>query len=105
MLFTTFVVITALCLLIPFTRMYGVIGALVTAYFYPAQTLTLLGAIVLGGVVFIYYKRRNHMHDYILDALEMVFAWNLPDDELADAVNAQARLMAGIHRMNSGRTP
>ena len=54
MLFTTFVVITALCLLIPFTRMYGVIGALVTAYFYPAHTLTLLGAIVLGGVVFIY---------------------------------------------------
>ena len=59
MLFTTFVVITALCLLIPFTRMYGVIGALVTAYFYPAQTLTLLGAIALGGVVFIYYKRRK----------------------------------------------
>ena len=35
--------------------------------------------------------------NYILDALEMVCAWNLPDDELADAVNAQARLMAGIH--------
>ena len=33
MLFTTFVVITALCLLIPFTRMYGVIGALVTLIF------------------------------------------------------------------------
>ena len=37
------------------------------------------------------------MHDYILDALEMVSAWNLPDDELADAVNAQARLMAGLN--------
>ena len=24
-------------------------------------------------------------------------AWNLPDEDLADAVNAQARLMAGIH--------
>ena len=36
------------------------------------------------------------MHDYILDALEMVSAWDLPDDELADAVNDQARLMAGI---------
>ena len=34
--------------------------------------------------------------DYILDALELVSAWNLPDDELADAVNAQARLMAGV---------
>ena len=54
MLFTTFVVITALCLLIPFTRMYGVIGALITAYFYPAQTLTLLGVIALGGVAYFY---------------------------------------------------
>ena len=35
--------------------------------------------------------------DYILDALELVSAWNLPDDELTDAVNDQARLMAGIH--------
>ena len=35
--------------------------------------------------------------DYILDALELVSAWNLPDDELADAVNDQARLMAGVH--------
>ena len=38
-----------------------------------------------------------HTDDYILDALEMVSAWDLPDEELADAVNAQARLMAGIH--------
>ena len=37
------------------------------------------------------------MHDYILDALEMVSAWNIPDGELADAVIAQARLMAGVH--------
>jgi len=37
------------------------------------------------------------MHDYILDALEMVSAWDLPDEDLADAVNAQARLMAGVH--------
>ena len=35
--------------------------------------------------------------DYILDALDLVSAWNLPDDELADAVNDQARLMAGVH--------
>jgi len=34
--------------------------------------------------------------DYILDALDMVSAWNLPDEDLADAVYAQARLMAGI---------
>jgi hypothetical protein len=47
MLFTTLVVITALCLMIPFTRMYGVIGAVITLYFYPAYTLSLLGAIAL----------------------------------------------------------
>ena len=35
--------------------------------------------------------------DYSLDALVLVSAWNLPDDELADAVNDQARLMAGVH--------
>ena len=35
--------------------------------------------------------------DYIVDALEIVSAWDLPDEDLADAVNAQARLMAGIH--------
>ena len=61
MLFTTFVVITALCLLIPFTRMYGVIGALTTAYFYPAQTLILLGVLALGWAVFIYW-RKSHAH-------------------------------------------
>ena len=59
MLFTTFIVITALCLLIPFTRMYGVLGALTTAYFYPAQTLILLGVLALGGVVFIYWRKSH----------------------------------------------
>jgi len=33
----------------------------------------------------------------ILDALMIVSAWDLPDEELADAVNDQARLMAGIN--------
>ena len=32
----------------------------------------------------------------ILDALEIVTAWDLPDEDLADAVNSQARLMAGV---------
>jgi len=59
MLFTTFVVITALCLLIPITRMYGVIGALITAYFYPAQTLSLLGVIALGWVAYIYWRKTH----------------------------------------------
>ena len=35
--------------------------------------------------------------DYVVEALELVSAWDIPDVDLADAVNAQARLMAGIH--------
>jgi hypothetical protein len=38
-----------------------------------------------------------HPEDYIVEALDTVSAWDLPDEDLADAVNAQARLMAGIH--------
>ncbi len=37
-----------------------------------------------------------HTEDHIPDALEMVCAWDIPDEDFADAVNAQARLMAGI---------
>ena len=35
--------------------------------------------------------------DYIVEALELVSAWDIPEEDLADAVNAQARLMAGVH--------
>ena len=38
-----------------------------------------------------------HTEDHILDALDMVSARDIPDENLADAVNAQARLMAGVH--------
>ena len=34
--------------------------------------------------------------DYLNEAVEMVTAWELPEDEFADAVNHQARLMAGL---------
>jgi hypothetical protein len=37
------------------------------------------------------------IEDYIPEALEIVSARDIPDEELADAINAQARLMAGIH--------
>ena len=59
MLFTTLVVITVLCLLIPFTRMYGVTAAVVTLYFWPIQTMTLLGVVALGGVAY-YQWRKSH---------------------------------------------
>ena len=34
------------------------------------------------------------MHDYIIDALEIVSAWDVPDEDFALAVNDQAKLMA-----------
>ena len=59
MFFTTLMLVTALCLLIPFTRLYGVVGSVVLLYFYPYHTLTLLGVLLLGGMAFIYLRRRN----------------------------------------------
>jgi len=38
-----------------------------------------------------------HYQNYILDALEIVSARNISDEDLADAVNDQARLMAGVN--------
>ena len=35
--------------------------------------------------------------DFINEAMEIVLAWELPDEEFAAAVNDQARLMAGIN--------
>ena len=37
-----------------------------------------------------------HIEDYIPDALETVSAWDVPDEDFAQTVNDQARLMAGV---------
>ena len=34
--------------------------------------------------------------DYLIDALEIVSAWDIPDKEFAQVVTNQAKLMAGI---------
>ena len=39
----------------------------------------------------------NEYENYLIDALDMVAAWDLPDEDLPDAVLAQARLMAGMN--------
>ena len=36
------------------------------------------------------------MHNHIIDALDIVSAWDVPDEDFAQAVSDQARLMAGI---------
>ena len=33
---------------------------------------------------------------YILDALETVMTWELPEEDIPKAINDQARLMAGL---------
>ena len=59
MMFITLLVITVLCLAIPFTRMYGVIGAVALLYFYPYVTLALIGVPILGAAAFFYHQRRK----------------------------------------------
>jgi hypothetical protein len=49
--FINVAIVTALCLLLPATRIYGVAALL---YFRPALTL---GAIAVGGITYIIYKR------------------------------------------------
>ena len=39
--------------------------------------------------------------DYIPDALEMVSAWEVSPEEFSDAVNEQARIMAGLYLEHS----
>ncbi len=34
--------------------------------------------------------------EYITEALELVSAWDVPDEDFAQTVNEQARLMAGF---------
>ena len=36
-----------------------------------------------------------NLENYIIDALEIVSSWDLPEEDFAEAVNDQARLMAG----------
>jgi hypothetical protein len=38
-----------------------------------------------------------HLEDYIADALEIVSARDIPDDDFIDTVNDRARLMARVH--------
>ena len=38
-----------------------------------------------------------NFQNYLLDAIDMVLGWDLPDESLAEAVKAQASLMARIN--------
>ena len=38
-----------------------------------------------------------NIENHILDALETVSAWDVPDEDFARTVNDQAKLMAGVN--------
>ena len=42
-------------------------------------------------------EKNMNYENQILDALMIVSAWDLPDKDLADAINDQAMLMAGVN--------
>jgi hypothetical protein len=52
--FVNVAIVTALCLLLPATRIYGVAGVAALLYFRPALTL---GAIAVGAITYIIYRR------------------------------------------------
>ena len=64
MLFMTLAVTTTVCLFMPLTRLYGVIGSVITLYFYPYQTLALLVLLALLWVAYMYLKHRRKRRAY-----------------------------------------
>ena len=54
MTYFTVAAVSALCLLLPVTRVYGVIGAGILLYFYPFPTL---GILLTGGAAFYFFRK------------------------------------------------
>ena len=54
MAFITVAVVTALCLLLPVTRIYGVIGVGILLYFRPFLSLAVLA---VAGIAYYFYRR------------------------------------------------
>ena len=64
MLFMTLAVVTAVCLFVPVTRLYGVVGSVITLYFYPYQSLALLGALIVAMGAYFYLNHRRKRRAY-----------------------------------------
>ena len=64
MLFMTLAVVTAVCLFVPVTRLYGVLGSVITLYFYPYQSLALLGALFIAMGAYFYLNHRRKRRAY-----------------------------------------
>ena len=46
-----------------------------------------------------------NIEDYLQDAIELVNAWEIPEEDFAQAVNDQARLMCGMNLEISSDLP
>ena len=53
--FLSVVIVTALCLLVPGLRAYGVIGVGILLYFRPALTL---GVLLIAGIIYFFFWRK-----------------------------------------------
>ena len=53
--FLNVAIVTALCLLLPVTRIYGVIGVGILLYFRPALTLSVL---LIAGIIYFFLWRK-----------------------------------------------
>lgn len=56
MTFITLAVITALCLVLPTTRIYAVIGTGLLFYFHPYYTI---GVLLVMGIAFFYFRKHR----------------------------------------------
>ena len=54
MAFFTVAVISALCLILPMTRVYGLLGAGILIYFFPFLTL---GILLISGTAFYFFHK------------------------------------------------
>ena len=52
--FINVAIVTALCLLLPATRIYGIIGIGILLYFRPSITL---GVLLVAGIAYFIYRR------------------------------------------------
>ena len=53
-----------MCLFVPVTRLYGVIGSVITLYFYPYKSMALLGALLLAMGAYFYFNHRRKRRAY-----------------------------------------
>jgi uncharacterized membrane protein YfcA len=64
MTFITLAMMTALCLFIPVAMPFAALGAVITLYFYPYQTLALLSALLVVMGAYFYFNHRRKRRAY-----------------------------------------